>query len=110
MAPLLSNIRTYATAALAIGSLVRAQNSTQTWSPAPACTNGLPNPSGQNGTFTDTYGAIYQVNCGQRSNGASYGNDNAGPDGISACFPGCDKRNGCIGFYYVGTVAGKTVL
>ncbi|KXT01038.1 hypothetical protein AC578_4437 [Pseudocercospora eumusae] len=84
---------------------------TQAWNFAPTCTAGLTpfNNGDANGTFTDTYGALWQMNCGQRNTKAFY-NNNGGTNGrgISACFRGCDKRPGCVGFYFVGSVNSAT--
>lgn len=81
---------------------------TQTWTPAPTCSNGLANPAAQNGTYVDKYGASYTVQCAQDSTGFVY--DMNGPtngQGVYACFKGCDQRPGCTAFAYIGTVTSK---
>jgi len=97
-------------AALALSAVVvRAQNPAQTWSAGQAtCSNGLANPAAQppGGTFIDQFGANYSVECAQDSTGFVYdANQGTNGQGVYACFQGCDKRPGCVGFYYQGSVS-----
>ena len=95
-----------ATLGISLFSTANAQAS-QTWVPNAQCSAGLPNPSALNGTFTDQFGAFWEVNCAQDSDGFSY-DQNSGTNGhgIYACFQGCDKRPSCRAFSYTGTVTG----
>lgn len=71
------------------------------------CTNGLANtaaPAG--GTYTDTYGAFWNIECAQDSTGVSYDNAGTNGAGMYSCFSGCDRRVACTGFTYIGTVTG----
>lgn len=88
----------------------RADFATQAWTgPVPTCTNGMADDfSDPNGTYTDGYGAQWQVECGQRNARVADTSASNGGGGIYACFRGCDKRPNCIGFYYAGTVTGPT--
>ncbi|KXT11133.1 hypothetical protein AC579_4937 [Pseudocercospora musae] len=89
----------------------QAQNSqflpsaTQQWNYNPTCTAGLfpQDPNNLNGTIVDTFGATWQVNCQQRSPGTYLPTVDTNGRGMSACFRGCDKVPGCVGFYYLGT-------
>lgn len=61
-----------------------------------------------NGTVVDSFGATYQVNCGQRaSTPDSFASPGTNGRGLSACFRSCDKTPGCVGFAYYGTVTGR---
>jgi len=85
-----------------------AQAPSQTWTPAATCTQGLPTPSASNGTFIDSFGANWAVQCGQDSTYSSYDPaEGTNGHGIYSCFRGCDNRPGCTAFTYYGTVSGK---
>ena len=83
------------------------------------CTNGLATPAAQppGGTYTDSYGTLWDVECGSDNSGftydpvsPSYGASGNGPGtngaGMYACFMGCDRRMNCTGFAFAGTVSG----
>ena len=80
-----------------------------TWAPAPTCSNGLsPSPVTLQGTYLDQFGANWNVECAQDSDGFVYeSNSGTNGQGIYACFQGCDKRPGCTAFQYTGTVTGN---
>lgn len=125
MAPITYFLRSAAIAALILVSGTNAQSPTtttttalaayttasQTWSgPVATCINALPTPAGANGTYIDTQGAGYQVNCGQQNTLVAYYAAGQGTknQGIYACFKSCNRRPGCIGFYFIGTVSSPT--
>ena len=90
---------------------VFAQNPSQTWTPAAACTNGLPTPAASSGTYVDAFGANWAVQCGQDSTGFSFDQyQGTNGHGVYACFLGCDNRPGCTAFMYQGTVTGKVAF
>ncbi|KAK5175346.1 uncharacterized protein LTR77_000485 [Saxophila tyrrhenica] len=78
---------------------------TQTWTPGSTCTQGLPTPSASDGTFIDSFGANWAVQCGQDDSYSSYDPaQGTNGHGIYSCFRGCDNRPGCIGFTFYGVV------
>ncbi|KAK6396992.1 hypothetical protein LTR65_007491 [Meristemomyces frigidus] len=97
-------------AALAVSATaVYAQTSTpsRTWTGGVAtCTNGLATPSSPGGTYSDNYGALWNVECGQDLTGAAYTNLGTNNQGIYSCFQNCDRLVGCTAFAYIGTVTG----
>ncbi|KAK4892764.1 hypothetical protein LTR27_008863 [Elasticomyces elasticus] len=102
MAPL-SFLHALAGSALLLASGVNGQTSTptQTWTPAPVCTNGLATPSSSpGGTYNDVWGANWNVQCAQDNTGFSY--DSGGTNGLGpyACFQGCDNRPGCTAWAF----------
>jgi len=66
------------------------------WTPASTCGSG--------GTYTDPYGAVWSVNCGQDNTGAIYASGGTSGQGIYACFKGCSHRPECNGFSFTGSV------
>lgn len=76
--------------------------SSSQWSPAASCGSG--------GQYTDPYGAVWNVNCGQDNTGAVYDQGATTGQGIYACFKACDERPTCTGFSFAGTVSGKVDL
>lgn len=80
----------------------------QSWTPTAICSSGLPTPTVQNGSFSDAYSAVWNVQCGQDSTGIVYdGTEGTNGQGVTACFRGCDKRPGCTAFSFIET-AGTT--
>jgi hypothetical protein len=87
------------------------QAPTQTWTPTATCTLGLPTPTASNGTFIDSFGANWAVQCGQDSTYDSYDPlEGTNGHGIYSCFRGCDNRPGCKAFSFFGTVSGRSGL
>lgn len=74
----------------------------QSWTPAASC--------GAGGSYTDPYGSIWSVNCGQDNTGAIYQSGTTTGQGIYGCFKGCAHRPECNGFSFVnsGTQAATT--
>ncbi|KAK4933650.1 Histone-lysine N-methyltransferase set-6 [Elasticomyces elasticus] len=108
MAPL-SFLHALAGSALLLAYGVNGQTSTptQTWTPAPVCTNGLATPSSSpGGTYNDVWGANWNVQCAQDNTGFSY--DAQGTNGLGpyACFQGCDNRVGCTAWSFIGSSTG----
>ncbi|KAK5718207.1 Histone-lysine N-methyltransferase set-6 [Elasticomyces elasticus] len=104
-----SLLHALAGSALLLASGVNGQTSTptQTWTPAPVCTNGLATPaSSPGGTYNDVWGANWNVQCAQDNTGFSY--DAQGTNGLGpyACFQGCDNRVGCTAWSFIGSSTG----
>lgn len=72
------------------------------WVPAASCGSG--------GQYTDKYGAIWSVNCGQDNTGTTYDQAATNGQGVYACFKACDERPTCTGFSFAGSVTGKNAL
>ncbi|KAK3116534.1 hypothetical protein LTR53_003022 [Teratosphaeriaceae sp. CCFEE 6253] len=76
----------------------------QTWTPSPVCSNGLATPSSLRGTYSDAYGANWDVECAQDSTGFVYNVQGTSGFGVYGCFRGCDNSPGCTGFSFIGSV------
>ncbi|KAK3639806.1 hypothetical protein LTR22_017314 [Elasticomyces elasticus] len=108
MAPL-SFLHALAGSALLLASGVNGQTSTptQTWTPAPVCTNGLATPSSSpGGTYIDVWGANWNVQCAQDNTGFTYDAQGTNGRGPYACFQGCDNRVGCTAWSFIGSSTG----
>jgi hypothetical protein len=69
-----------------------------TWSIEPNC-----NEKGKGGgIFTDSLGAVWEVQCAKGLSGYSFWDDGTKGQGVYACFKACDNRPQCTGFVYVG--------
>ncbi|KAM0722668.1 hypothetical protein Q7P37_002109 [Cladosporium fusiforme] len=79
---------------------------TAVWAPAAVCANGGPVATG--GAYTDGYGAIWDVRCGNSLTKAEFEKAGTYGQGIYACAKGCDSRPECNSFVYAGTVSGAT--
>ena len=85
---------------------------------SPTCSNGLAVPSTLGGAYTDSYGTLWDVECGQDNTGNTYDpvtpsyTSANGPGtngaGMLACFIGCDRRMNCTGFAFTGSVSSST--
>lgn len=65
------------------------------------------------GTFQDINGNYWEIQCGYDFNGPTYWGGEVGGvgtfgQGLYACFQGCAKRPGCIGFTFYGYSYTKT--
>lgn len=65
------------------------------------------------GVFNDINGNYWEVQCGYNFTGTTYWGGETGGlgtngQGIYACYNGCAKRPGCIGFTFYGYTTGKT--
>lgn len=96
-----------ATAGGGAGVYAQTSTPTQSWTPAATCSSGLPTPSSLGGTYTDNFGALWNVECAQDNTGAVYDPaEGTNGQGMYACFRGCNSRPGCTAFSYIGSVSG----
>lgn len=80
---------------------------TGTYNYNPTCTSGISPAGGNSGTIVDSYGATYNILCGQDHVPSNYwysGGTNG--QGIDACMRGCDRSSNCTAFYFAGTLSG----
>ncbi|KAK5689317.1 hypothetical protein LTR17_026342 [Elasticomyces elasticus] len=104
MAPL-SFLHALAGSALLLASGVNGQTSTptQTWTPAPVCTNGLATPSSSpGGTYIDVWGANWNVQCAQDNTGFTY--DAQGTNGPKTGAGTCYYKYAAGAYYSNATI------
>lgn len=78
---------------------------TGTWKPKPTCSAGgdlSANGGTGGGAYTDKYGGLWDVRCGQALSGTVVeANVGTSGQGWYGCAKGCAKRPGCTAFHFV---------